>query len=80
MDYNWSIGFIGYGERWREHRKAIAKHFNHSVVAKYYNIQIREARSFLVRMLQPDASSKLVPNIRQCESIHLTRNISMNPN
>jgi len=65
MDYTWSIGFMGYGDKWRDHRKGLMKHFNHTAVQKYHDIQVREARAFLFRMLQPDASSKLIPNIRQ---------------
>lgn len=65
MDYNWSIGFMGYGDKWRDHRKALNKHFSSTAVKNYHAIQLREARAFLLRMLQPDAATKLIPNIRQ---------------
>lgn len=65
MEYGWSLGFMSYNYEWREHRKALTKHFNRTAVQSYHDIHIREARAFLFRMLQPGASSKLVPNIRQ---------------
>ncbi|KAF9447106.1 cytochrome P450 [Macrolepiota fuliginosa MF-IS2] len=65
MNFNWAIGFMRYGNEWREHRKALVKHFNHTAVQKYRDIHLREARAFLLRMLQPDASAKLATNIRQ---------------
>lgn len=64
MDYGWSIGFMNYDQEWREHRKALTKHFNHIAVQNYQDIQLREARAFLLRMLQPNASANLIPNIR----------------
>ncbi|KAJ3569054.1 hypothetical protein NP233_g5306 [Leucocoprinus birnbaumii] len=64
MEYGWSIGFMSYNDEWREHRKALTKHFNHNAVQNYQDQQLREARSFLLRMLQPDASANLIPNIR----------------
>ncbi|KXN80704.1 O-methylsterigmatocystin oxidoreductase [Leucoagaricus sp. SymC.cos] len=65
MDYGWSLGFMNYNDEWREHRKALTKHFNHMAVQRYQDTQLREARAFLLRMLQPNASSKLSQNIRQ---------------
>lgn len=55
MDWGYAMAMIPYGHWWRRHRRAFHQHFNMTMIHKYQDIQVREARAFLRRLLRsPD--------------------------
>ena len=59
--WEWALGFMPYGSRWRETRRVFHQHFSQAAVKKdHYGIVAREIRAFLQRVAQairddPDA-------------------------
>ncbi|TFK36285.1 cytochrome P450 [Crucibulum laeve] len=51
MNWDYNMAMLPYGTWWRRHRRAFHEHFHPNVVAKYQPVQLREARSFLRRLL-----------------------------
>ncbi|PPQ99411.1 hypothetical protein CVT24_005398 [Panaeolus cyanescens] len=55
MNWTFNVGLMPYGPWWRRHRKVFHDHFSPSVISKYDNVQLRNARSFLGQLLEtPD--------------------------
>jgi hypothetical protein len=59
MEFDWNIGFIRYGERWRLARKMLHAHAHSGVAPKYHPVQLESARGFARDLLaappHPDA-------------------------
>ncbi|KXN81911.1 O-methylsterigmatocystin oxidoreductase [Leucoagaricus sp. SymC.cos] len=51
MGFGFTMGMIPYGQWWRRHRRAFHQHFNSNRVYKYEDVQIRETRTFLRRLV-----------------------------
>ncbi|PSR73379.1 hypothetical protein PHLCEN_2v10671 [Hermanssonia centrifuga] len=49
--WDWNMGVMPYGQRWRDTRRCFHQHFHQGVVGKYNPIQIREVQAFLRRAL-----------------------------
>ena len=51
MNWDFDMGFLPYGVRWRKPRKLFHQHFHINAVSKYLPIQRREVHAFLRRLL-----------------------------
>lgn len=83
------MAFIGYGDKWREHRRMFHQHFNPAAVQKYHPRTSQEVKKLLGRLIaQPDdfmqhirtyvmshasRSTVLMNNSRQDDWIHHSR-------
>lgn len=45
--WDWSLGFMRYGQRWRGTRRCFHQHFNQFAVPKYWEKQTQEVHAFL---------------------------------
>lgn len=69
MGWDWDFGLMGYGQRWKEHRRMFHHHFNHDAVQNYKPVQERRARQFIKELLaHPEQYAQLT---RQCVSHHM---------
>jgi hypothetical protein len=59
MEFDWTIAFIRYGERWRLARKMLHAHTHSGVAHRYHPVQLESAREFARDLLaappHPDA-------------------------
>ncbi|KAJ7243024.1 cytochrome P450 [Mycena rebaudengoi] len=59
IGFTWHLGFMPYGQRWKEHRKAFVKEFQPSVVLFHRPLELEAARVLLQRLLDtPDKFEK----------------------
>ncbi|KAI0754738.1 cytochrome P450 [Daedaleopsis nitida] len=61
--WDWDLGFLPYGRKWRSRRRMFWQHFHPGVIDRYYPVQEDAARRLLVRVLS-SSSEKLVDDIR----------------
>ncbi|KAH8823464.1 cytochrome P450 [Flagelloscypha sp. PMI_526] len=63
MGWAWSFGHMPYGEAWKIHRKMFTRHFQSSVVHRYWPTQTKETHKLLRKLLvSPD---QLTDHLRQ---------------
>ena len=44
IGWEWAVGFMPYGERWRRHRRHIHQKFHPTAATEYHSIQTKHAR------------------------------------
>ena len=49
MGWEWNVGLMPYGVRWRETRRTFHQFFNQLAVQRYLPVQEREIKAFLKR-------------------------------
>ncbi|KAJ3530716.1 hypothetical protein NM688_g7671 [Phlebia brevispora] len=62
VGWGFDFAFMGYGDKWREHRRVFHQHFNAQAIVKYQPWSARETRALLLRLLeQPE---DFMPHLR----------------
>ncbi|KAH9924275.1 cytochrome P450 [Epithele typhae] len=62
VGWDWNLGMMPYGPRWRENRRVLWSHFHPSVVLKYEPAQRASVRRCLLRLLH--SPERLVEHVR----------------
>ena len=47
----WVLGMMGYGQRWRDYRRAFWQHFHPGAIHDYRSVQLAAVRTFIVKLL-----------------------------
>ncbi|KAF8504989.1 cytochrome P450 [Hysterangium stoloniferum] len=50
VGWNWAIGLMPYGERWRQHRHGFHQKLNSTVLTQYTPVQVKHARNLLQKL------------------------------